>query len=200
MQRPSSPTATIALVGVSTVGVGTLATTDVDLPIEPGCVLPIVCATAAAAAFIRRYTIRQEQRMRALFKAMARQHDERERVLEAREKSLAEREETFQRTQWTTRLRIASAYARVDITREEAAAERERRMQIEGEYRELCREWNEAVLDDAQARLPEEAPRPAIAVGQAGTVHGPRRSYPDRRGPRPYLSVVDGSGERQDSA
>lgn len=205
MQRSSSHTATVALVGVTTVGGGALAATETDLlGVDPGLALPIVCATAAMLAFLRRYAIAQEQRMRALFTGLARRHDERERDLEAREMALANRQESFRRVQAVAQLRVESVYARLDLTNQECTAERERRIQVEGEYRELCREFNDVVMEASEAQAPPEvAHRPPFAVGQVGpTGHGrvPRRLYHQRRGPRPYLSVVDGSDERQDSA
>lgn len=200
MQRSPSHTAAVALVGVSTVGGGALAATDSDLPgIEPGFALPIVCATAAALAFMRRYATIQEQRMRTLFTGLARQHDERERDLDARERALARREESFRRTELVTQLRVNSVYARLDMANAECRSERERRIEVEGEYRELCREYNDVVLEVADAAPPQEADRPPLAVGEAGhAVHsrGPRRLYMQRHGPRPYLTVVDD----QDSA
>lgn len=200
MQRPSSPPATVAVVGVSTVSSGTALAASSDLADAPVIVLPIVCLTAAALGVVRRYVVQQEQRVRDVFTGLARQHARRERELDRREADLAHREEAFQRTCWTTELRIASANARMDQLRDDHAAERQAHAELQVEYRELAREYNEILLESAGERPAQQAHRPPVAVGQttsAGT-SGPRHT-PGRRGPRPFLSVIDGQREHQES-
>ncbi|MEU1853637.1 hypothetical protein ABZ499_31335 [Streptomyces sp. NPDC019990] len=187
MQRPSSPPTTVAVVGVSTLtGEAALAAGDGG---APGFALPIACLTAAAAGVVRRYIARE--RARGLAELAAR-----ERELDRRESDLARREEAFRRTRWTTDLRMASGYARIDRLRGELAAERQAHAELQIEYRELTREFNQLCLDAASADAqPAEAHRPPLAVGQttsaAATSGGPRR-HSERHDPRPFLTVVKG--------
>ncbi|WP_306966293.1 hypothetical protein [Streptomyces afghaniensis] len=186
---------------MTTVGGGAaLAAGDGELAGMPGVTLPLVCLTAAAAGVVRRYIAQQEQRIRRLFSQLARQQAERERELDRREADLAQREEVFQRTRFTTELRVRSAYGRMDMMLDELTAERAAHQELKAEYDELAREYNEVLLESAGA-LPAEVHHPPVAVGQIGTAgnaRGPRR-IPQRRGPRPFLSVVDSAGEYQES-
>jgi hypothetical protein len=162
--------------------------------------LPLVCLTAAAAGVVRRYLSQQEQRIRRLHAHLARQHDERERELDRREADLARREELLQRTRFTTDLRVRSAYARMDIMLDELAAERDAHHELKVEYDQLARDYNEVLLESAGAP-PAEVQHAPVAVGQIGTAgngHG-LRHIPQRRGPRPFLTVVEDAGEYQES-
>ncbi|MFI2434753.1 hypothetical protein [Streptomyces sp. NPDC018693] len=201
MQRPSNRPNTMAVVGVGTVtGGAALAAGEGELAIAPGITLPIVCLTAAAVSIVRRYIAHQEQRIRDLFTGLARQHAERERELDRREADLALREEAFQRTRWITDLRVAGLYARMDMMRDEWASEHLAHTELQVEYRELAREFNELCLESAQAP-PAEVHQSPVAVGQtspAGNSRGPRRQQ-QRRGPRPFLSVVEAPRGHQDS-
>ncbi|MEU7323312.1 hypothetical protein ABZ682_22590 [Streptomyces griseoviridis] len=198
MQRSSSHT-TVALVGVSAAGGGAaLAASATGFPaVEPALTLPFVCLTAATAAFVRRCAIAQGRRVHTLFTRLARKRHERLQDLDAREEALAERERVLQLMTARTQLRVASAYAALDHLRAECAVERERRIQVESEYRELCHEYNDTLLN---AEAPSQEAQPPIAVGQSGQGSGPQRLHTRPRGPRPYLTVVIDSDNRQTSA
>ncbi|MFF0092797.1 hypothetical protein ACFYSF_22930 [Streptomyces canus] len=201
MQRPSSPPATVAVVGVSTLtGGAALAAGDGPLSDTPGFALPIVCLTAAMAGVIRRCAVRHESRLRAFFADQTRRLSERERALDEREADLLRREESFRRTAWVQDLRIASVHARLDILVEEIQQERERRKEIEAEYAALAHEHNEVLLESAGVAREQEVHHPPVAVGQTSTAdgRGPRRGS-HRRGPRPFLKVVDRPRGHQES-
>jgi hypothetical protein len=152
------------------------------------------------AGVIRRCAARQEARLRAFFADQTRRLSERERALDEREADLLSREESFRRTVWVQDLRVASVNARLDIMVEELQQERERRKESEAEYQALAREHNEVLLDSAGAAREQEAHHPPVAVGQTSTAegHGPRRGS-HRRGPRPFLKVVDHPRGHQES-
>ncbi|KQW13598.1 hypothetical protein [Streptomyces sp. Root369] len=199
MQRPSEQPATVALVGVSAASGGAALAYSDGAAFEPGVVLSFVCLTSAAVAVMRRTAARQERRMRSLFTDLSRQQDEREQQLAKREERATLYEESVHRQSQTADLRVRSAYGRIDQLNAECREERERRIQVEVEYGELAREYNEVLLETAQVDLPSPTRSPRrVAVGQTNEERGPRR-HPERRGPLPSLSVVDTPREHQES-
>ncbi|MEU6595405.1 hypothetical protein ABZ923_40470, partial [Streptomyces sp. NPDC046881] len=170
MQRSSSRETTVAVVGVGTVtGGAVLAAGEGGLSVAPGLALPIVCLTAAALRVVRHYVTQQEQRIRDLFTKLARQHAERERELDRREADLARREESLQRAFFISELRVASAYSRMDMMLDELADQRLAHHALQTEYRELASEYNELVLDAAEASPTAEVHHSSVAVGQTGS-------------------------------
>ncbi|MGV9913451.1 hypothetical protein [Streptomyces tendae] len=179
-------------------GGATLAVGTGELATAPSLALPIVCLTAAAAGVIRRYFAAQERRARTLFTGLAREHAERQRELDRREAELVRREQALRRIRFTTELRIANVYGRLDQVLNERAVEH---AELRVEYQELAREFNEICVESALTE-PAEAQHPSpVAVGQLTAVrdgHGPR-ALPRRRGPRPFLTVVEDAEELQES-
>ncbi|MDX3345996.1 hypothetical protein PV387_23190 [Streptomyces sp. ME02-6987-2C] len=181
-------------------GGAAIAASSGELALLPGLALPLVCITAAAAGVIRRYVVHQEQRIRELFNALAREHAERERALDRRENDLVHREAALRRTRFVTEMRIANVHGRLDQVLTERTDERLRHAELQVEYAELAREYNDLCreADAKQARVD----RPPVAVGQtesAADSRGPRRTV-QRRGPRPFLTVVESPRGNQDSA
>ncbi|MFD7956972.1 hypothetical protein ACFV4X_26205 [Streptomyces ardesiacus] len=160
-----------------------------------------MCLTAAAAGVIRRYFATQERRVRTLFTGLAREHAERQRELDRREAELVRREQALRRIRFTTELRIANVYGRLDQVLNERAVERIEHAELRVEYQELAREFNEICVEAAVTE-PAGAQHPSpVAVGQLTAVrdgHGPR-ALPRRRGPRPFLTVVEDAEELQES-
>ncbi|MFF5968149.1 hypothetical protein ACFY64_31400 [Streptomyces collinus] len=201
MQRPSSQSTTVAVVGVSTLGGGAgLAASDGDLASAHGLALPLACLAAATAGVVRRYIAHQERRVRELFTGLAREHAERERKLDRREADLDEREEALERSLSLAELRVANVHARMDIMLDERAEDRLAYTELQNEYMQLAHEYNEVLLESAGERPEEQAHQSPVAVGQTTSAgnSGPR-PIPGRRGPRPLLSVIDGQRDHQES-